>query len=243
VRIACQTYVVDLYQELVAELDGYTAHLSSTVLSEKRFSRDKEGRLAIDPDGAELSCERRRKKIKSLVADLLDPHRKPTFEEAARFERMETFEEKKNLIHRKTDQLIGPAGEAKKGSLTAPGYLTTEKIKGAHSSDWEFDRIMSYVIEECGSPSVAEACSSVSRELEKFLSKASEASLMPLYYSLGLLTKAVVSGVPVGKDREELEGLLSRIEQMTSERKKRGRINERIAEIKRSLHQPGRVQN
>jgi hypothetical protein len=156
---------------------------------------------------------------------------------------METFEEKKNLIHRKTEQLLGRAGEAKRNSSTALACFrhfrqpfSREEIKRAQSSDWEFDRIMSYVIEECDSPSVAEACSSVSRELEKFLSKTSEASLMPLYYSLGPLAKAVLSGVPVAEDREELEGLLSRIEQKTNEWNRRGRLNERIAEIKRLLH-------
>jgi hypothetical protein len=238
VNIACQRYVVDLYDELVGELDGYTAHLSATVLSEKRFPRDEDGRLAIDPVGAQLSCEHRRKRIKSLVADLLDPQRKPVFDEAARFGRMETFAEKKNLIHRKTEQLLGPAGEAKRTSSSTPGCLRqrfSAEVQRAHSSDWEFDRIMSFVIEECDPPSVAEACSSVSRELEKCLSKASKSSLMPLYYALGPLAKALVLGASGAEDREESEELLHRIEQMANERNRKGRLNERIAEIRRSL--------
>jgi hypothetical protein len=96
---ACRGYVVDLCRDLDSAIDGYAMAIS-LLLERPHFQLDPDGRLNIDPPGVAAACERRRRRVRELVARLVDPAQAPFFNDAVRFEASEEFAEKENLIHR-----------------------------------------------------------------------------------------------------------------------------------------------
>jgi hypothetical protein len=194
VQSTCGEYVRDVYAELMSQVDGYAMDLRALLLKEEQFDLGDQGRLRITPPGIEAACEERRKDIKRILSQLLDPRQFPNFPDAFKFDRAETAEEKKHLIHRAAAQLqLNRIGQRS---------AVADREKWADSS-WDFDRIMSYVAAERrpGSRAVKELdeveplIRRASRELGRAKSGSGEGRLMPLDYALQAL-RAVLSYHP-----------------------------------------------
>ena len=186
VRSTCGEYVRDVYAELMSQVDGYAMDLRALLLKEERFDLGDQGRLCITPPGIEAACEERRRDIKRILSQLLDPRQFPNFPDAFKFDRAETVEEKKHLIHRAAAQLqLNRIGQ---------GSAVADREKWADSS-WDFDRIMSYVASGRRPDSrpvreleeVESLIRRASRELGRAKSGSGEGRLMPLDYALQAL--------------------------------------------------------
>jgi hypothetical protein len=219
VRSACRGYVNDLYADLCGLVDAYAMDMRAFLIEEKHFDTDETGRLQVDPPGAAVACERRRRDVKARVSQLLDVRLAPVFEDACRFAMLETFAEKKNLIHRTTDEI-------ERGSRP----LTDAELTRAAVSDWDFDRIAFYVVEERrAAPDLPASIERVRMELEK--ARASEgASHMPLHYSLGPLKVAARVGDTATKS--EVEQVLEDVERLIDDRDGGGQMRMTITEIR-----------
>ena len=140
VHKACRPFIADVFDELVTALDSYTMGISKLV-GKPEFPIDaKTGQVNFDNPGIPRVCERHRKRIKSLVAGLVDERQAPLFDEAFRFEAAETLEEKKRLIHRKKaelDQERAHPDERRQSEVAT-------RLKQCAESDWELDRILYY---------------------------------------------------------------------------------------------------
>lgn len=166
-----------LYGELVAAVDAYAMAMSGFLVEEKHFGFDGQGKLAA-PAGAIKTCEERRKKVNDLVAILADPKSDtPVFDEAVRFADSEP-EHRKSLIHRWEARLES------KDALWAKGNWPTIALR----SEYDFDRIATYLYQEKQNPPEASAAmAAVWREYEKRrINK--DGSYMPLHYSLRALS-------------------------------------------------------
>ncbi len=176
IESACREYVRVLFDRLLGELDGYAMDMSSFLLDEREFAVSKDGSLAIQPRGIEVACEKRRLQIKRLVSTLLDASRAPVLDQSCAFAFLETFEEKKNVIH-SIEARIAEVAEL--------------EIGDAKASDWDLDRIGWHLVQdrlirdEQESATFAEVVDSTRIELEKVGAQPDQsASLMPLHYSL-----------------------------------------------------------
>jgi hypothetical protein len=221
VESECRPYVSVLFDKLIGEIDGYAMDMSSLLLDERKFKVSDGGSLAIEPRGIEVACERRRLQIKKLVSDLIDPRRAPVSDEACAFALLETFEEKKNLIH---------SIEAKISKLV------DFKRDAAAASDWDLDRITWYLVQdwlisERRKPvSIPEAVDSTRIELEKVGAKPERSvGLMPLHYSRAPI-KACLRRLAEGssgqsemlqiaeKALDELQSVLDRVASLLEEK-------------------------
>jgi hypothetical protein len=191
VKANCDQYVRELYTELMTQLDGYAMDLRALLLKEDRFALGEQGRLCI-PLGIEAACEERRKGIKRIFSQLVDPRQSPQFPDAFRFDRAETWEERRHLIHRAATQLQEDL--AAEESAVADGDTWA-------ASNWDFDRIMAFVAEERRpDPRSEEEVESLLRrargELERAKSRERNANLEPLDYALQAL-RGVLGRQPV----------------------------------------------
>jgi hypothetical protein len=100
VRAACPQHEQDLFDMLLAELDGYAMAMGSLLLKPKKFGLGRLGELKIK-ESILTCCEDRRLAIRSLASRLLYPKDAPMREEeAVRFIGAETNEERKMIVHR-----------------------------------------------------------------------------------------------------------------------------------------------
>jgi hypothetical protein len=227
VRAECRPHVGVLFGDLRAQVDAYAMDLGAFLLCEQRFEHDDEGRLKVVPSGAKNALERRRSGIKERVAKLLDPAAAPCFEEACRFELVETFAEKKNLIHRKDDELKGR------------GWPVTDEdrkeLGRAMASDWSFDRIVSYLAREREDVDVPTAVGQVRLEVERVDAQGSGASHMALHYSLRLPRKAIERGVIDGSTVDDVLGALEQVTRVIDGRDAGGQITRELDVIRAGL--------
>ena len=70
---ADNTYLLDLYNQLGAELDGYSMNMGALLLKETHFNVDAQSGRLIVGDGIKRACESRRGRIRQLVTHLLAP--------------------------------------------------------------------------------------------------------------------------------------------------------------------------
>jgi hypothetical protein len=98
VERACRKYVLELLRDLELELDKYGT--ATAELIGRRFTIAPNGMLNIDPPGLEVASEERRARVRRLVARISDPSQAPFFDEAAHFDRLESFTERESLVHR-----------------------------------------------------------------------------------------------------------------------------------------------
>jgi hypothetical protein len=181
VRKACRSFVADVFDELVTALDAYSMGLSKLLGKPESPIDPKTGTVLFDNPGIAIACEYQRKKARSLVSRVVDERQAPILDEAFRFEIAETFEEKKRLIHRKSAE------------LDINGDDPVKFDPACANSDWDFDRILYYLWRERrkqGLKLLAEM-DRTRLELEKVNAKSQGLSLMPLYYSLGPVEKAL----------------------------------------------------
>jgi TIR domain len=200
VHKACRPFVGDVFDDLVSTLDFYAMGLSR-LLGKREFPIDeKTGQVTFDNPGIALACERQRRRIRSVVAQLVDEKQAPVFDEAFRFDAAETFQEQKRLIHRRKAALDREAlNTRQKEQIEA-------KLKPCADSDWDFDRIVYYSWSESRpDPSVfklLEELKRARREFEKISAKSEGISLMPLNYSLGPLERALSPSIGPTQARE-----------------------------------------
>jgi hypothetical protein len=153
---ACAPHERELFQLLLAELDGYAMSIQSLLMSLPRLTLTRQGDLNIDPPVLRC-CEDRRLAVKSLVARLLEPEDQPLLEDAASFIGADTPEERKLIVHRLEERIRQHRESA---YVPAPGvsrqavspHTAIERIlEGVHpkslrASSWDLDRIYYYLL-------------------------------------------------------------------------------------------------
>ena len=144
----------DYYEELVKEVDGYCMALGEHLLKEQEFKR-KAGKLAIEWDILR-PCEERRLKILRVLNHLKDQRGAPIIDESREYRRWDDIEDKKA-------KLIHPFEKKIKEGKVPPGILS-----GGLVSQWEFDRIVYYlVLENRADLNMRSLIECVTTELEK----------------------------------------------------------------------------
>ena len=140
---ADNTYLLDIYNDLVSELDGYSMNMGALLLTETKFPVDIEiGKLAVG-NGIKRACESRRGRIRQLVTHLLAPNCAPVLEsESRRYAKISSFQARKTI-------LIHPAERAIKAEYSGnqPRRLTERELNQSAVSLWEFDRIYFYLVQ------------------------------------------------------------------------------------------------
>jgi hypothetical protein len=156
VKQRCRPYQIELLQQVIRQLDLYEMTMQAYLIEEKLFTLRPDGTLNIPEEIREV-CERRRREVKDAVAGLLDAARAPVFDQSPVFERLETFAEKKNLIHRQAASIRrwikeqtgtgdGWYVRARSADWRVPPVLPPRESFGrAISSDWCCDRIFYYI--------------------------------------------------------------------------------------------------
>ena len=165
---ACRSYVVELFHLLEQELDAYAMAISVLVRKGDSFALDGDGDVEIAPPGLLAACERRRRRVRDLVARLVDPEQAPFCDRAVRFRVAEEPAERMTLVHRLLPDVERLARALGKDELPASWpaeafcfsllmarrvgrrSATFEKDVGPtidlearwRTSEWELDRIM-----------------------------------------------------------------------------------------------------
>jgi hypothetical protein len=155
--------------------------MRALLIKENKFTLVANGRVDIDP-GVVTTCEKRRSDIKELVSRLTDPRWEPVYDEACRFEFLESFSEKKRIIHAKEAEIQRQQKENKE-------FANNETLAKAADSEWTLDRIVYYLVQEAKrSPDLSDATTHIRREFEKVRAQEiARPSLMALNYSLAPL--------------------------------------------------------
>lgn len=214
---ADDTYLLDLYNDLVAELDGYAMNMGALLLTETKFAVDPEiGKLVVG-NGIRRACESRRGRIRHLVTHLLAPNCAPVLEaESRRYAKIASFDARKTIV-------IDPAERAIKeeyGAGPSERRLNDEELDQCASSLWEFDRIYFYLVQErTESTTMAQLIDYVDREFENVRAVDGGASLIPLHYALRALKTRLRAGDESARCAEapELGRLLTKIGQLIIE--------------------------
>jgi len=232
VRRACGTFTIDVYEALIAELSSY-AMATSLLLGKAPFPINASGQVQIEPPGIAVACEQRRLHIKNLLCHLLDAKEAPVFQDAFKFEYLQTFAEKKNLIHRTTAEL-------EKASKAIQPLGPGDKQPDWSISNWDFDRIMYYIYRESHDTCVLnQEMQNTTKELEKVRAKGEGASFMPLHYSLGPIKAAICSTnkEELSDHRQELSNLMDSIRSYveTANADKGGQLRSTLLEINQFL--------
>jgi hypothetical protein len=236
------SYLQDLYELLLSQLDGYAMDMAALLLSEKQFALGDDGKLAV-PEGIRKPCERRRNQVRRLVTQMLTPDGGPVHDkEARRFVKMTTFEEKKALLIYPMQQKIelkmkGGGGEAIENEIV----ITEETLRKCAISWWEFDRIFYYLVQEnCAEPQADQLVKCISQELEKLKSKEEEGSLIPMHYALRAVRTALKSArINLPDERiSEIEDLMSKVKRHLKKtgQDEGGQVKDNISEIMNILN-------
>jgi hypothetical protein len=213
---ADNTYLLDLFNELVAELDGYSMNMGALLLTETKFAVDPEiGKLVVG-NGIKRACESRRGRIRQLVTHLLAPNCAPVLEaESRRYAKTPSFEARKTILIHPAERHI-----QEEQSGNGPKRLTEEELEKCASSLWEFDRIYFYLVQEqTGSASVEQLIDSIQQEFERVRAVEGGSSLVPLHYAIRALKTRVRAGEsPAGSaEASELDRLLTNIERVIND--------------------------
>jgi hypothetical protein len=185
---ADNSYVLDLYNDLLAELDGYSMNMGALLLKEKKFEVNPEEGTLVIGNGIRRACEQRRGRIRKLVAHLLSPNCAPVLEEQSRrYAKITSFEAKKTMLLHPAERAIQQEHDGK-GKPT----LTSGELSSCASSLWEFDRIYFYMMQENSSaPQVDQLSDSLDHEFENIRAVDGGTSLIPLHYVIRALKKSL----------------------------------------------------
>ena len=188
VMSADNTYLLDLFNQLGAELDGYSMNMGALLLKEKQFDVDSQSGRLIVGDGIKRACESRRGRIRQLVTHLLAPNCAPVLEaESRRYAKMSSFDSRKTLLIHPAERAI--RNRASGAAVTVGDKeLTADVLEACAASLWEFDRVCFYMVQEHdGSADTARLLRDVEREFETVRAVDGGGSLIPLYYALRAL--------------------------------------------------------
>ena len=213
VMAADNTYLLDLYNQLGSELDGYSMNMGALLLKETRFEVDRESGKLVVGDGIKRACESRRGRIRQLVTHLLAPNCAPVLEAESRgYAKMSSFDSRKTLLIHPTERLI-QAHTRGKPVKVGETELTKDILQECAASLWEFDRICFYLVQEQSESADTEhRIRDVEQEFESVRSVDGGGSLVPLHYALRALRAAVRSHELSSQSEEELAQLLKNIE-------------------------------
>ena len=164
---ACPQYEQDLFNMLLAELEGYAMAMGSLLLQPKEFDLGELGQLKIEK-GIHTCCEDRRLAIRSLASRLLHPLGSPRREEAVRFMGAETSDERKMIVHRLEGEIRSKWEQTWAETSKSPNYwkqAVADLVRfGQHieneakdsallrhvidfrESSWDLDRIYYYLL-------------------------------------------------------------------------------------------------
>jgi len=184
---ADNSYLLDLYNELLSQLDVYAMNMGALLLTEKKFEVSAEDGKLLIGKGIKTACERRRARIRQLVTHLVAPNCAPVFEqESRRYAKMSTFDEKKTIMIHPVERQIQQARGSKERLK-----VTDEQLERCAASLWEFDRIYFYLVQEnLAGPNVVQLFKCLEQEFEKIRALDGGTSLIPLHYSLRALKRA-----------------------------------------------------
>jgi hypothetical protein len=182
--LQCRPYARELLEQLVEAVDTYAMALE-LLLAPLSYELKANGKRDVPP-GLLAACEQRRKYIKELTSGLADPRQAPVFEDAPRFQAMESFSEKKALVHQFEAWLELTEQDKSKDWRLAQAV----SLSYARTSRWDFDRIAFYLCSERKPPPFDKAVDWVRIEIEKARAD-SEGSHMPLTYCIAPLQKAI----------------------------------------------------
>lgn len=230
VREYTAPHIADYYEELIYAVDGYCMDMEACLLKPQRFSTRKDGKLDIE-DSVLSTCERRRRQILALLNDLMDERGTPILDESRLFRKLVTIEDKKSRCIHPFEERI------KRGEI--PGGI----VPGGLVSQWEFDRIVYFLVQENREDlDMQQLSKCVTNELEKVRAREEEGSLIPLHYAI----RALESGVrrlrqgPMlsAEIQSEVQRVIERIEQYLRGNPSRdagGHINENLVALRASL--------
>ena len=216
------SYLLDLYNELLSQLDGYAMNMGALLLQESHFDVSPENGKLMIGDGIKRACESRRGTIRQLVSHLLAPNCAPVLEsESRRYAKMTSFEAKKTIIIHPAEREIQETWDGKKTSKASE-----EQLKDCAASLWEFDRIYYYLVQEKSVPAdpdqLHRLLESLEEEFEKLRAVDGGSSLIPLHYVIRAL-KCVIARSAAQNAAVELsariESTLRRIEHFLLEYK------------------------
>lgn len=172
-------HVLDYYEELVKEVDGYCMALGAHLLEERRFPKRKTGKLAIE-SAILRPCEDRRRNILRVLNHLKDKSGAPILDESRDYPRWANIEDKKKRFIQPFEQKI------KQGEIP-PGI-----VPGGLISQWEFDRTVYYLVQENRADlNMRALLECVTTELEKVRAREQEGSLIPLHYAIRALERGI----------------------------------------------------
>jgi hypothetical protein len=194
VKAECGRPTVELYRNLLAELDAYAMNMQSLLFSPNEFDLTHDGKLCI-PAGVTAALERRRMAIICLVAQLTDPSQAPILDETVPFDRASCFSERKALIHRAERRIRDDGGFVKRAN---------EQLTDLLDSDWAFDRIVGYLIGEARHRNGHDAAAAAAHELEAVRASRESPTLTPLYYALRWLRNASQDDRATQEDSDQL---------------------------------------
>ncbi|TAH42920.1 MAG: TIR domain-containing protein [Betaproteobacteria bacterium] len=177
-------YVREILGQLTEAVDGYAMALE-LLLAPLSFELNSNGKRDIPP-GLLVPCEQRRRRVKELVSSLADPRRAPVFEDAPRFQAMESFTDKKTLVHQ-FEAWLARSEEDKRKDWRLAAAASSEE---GRTSRWDFDRVAFYLCKEREPPPFKKMVDWLRIEMEQTRAD-SEGSHMPLTYCLGPLRKAI----------------------------------------------------
>ncbi|CAH2402774.1 toll/interleukin-1 receptor domain-containing protein [Mesorhizobium escarrei] len=214
---ADNSYLLDLYNELLEELDGYAMNMGALLLTENRFEiSPDDGKLAIG-NGIKRACESRRGRIRQLVTHLLAPNCAPVLEaESRRYAKIPSFEAKKAIMIHPAEWEIQRTFNGKETSK-----LTKDQLSACAVSLWEFDRIYFYLVQERSvSANIGQLVECLEQEFEKLRAVDGGSSLIPLHYATRA-TKRTLARPAVRRKKAEISTkvrlLLTSIEQFLKE--------------------------
>ncbi len=244
VMTADNSYLLDLYNQLGAELDGYSMNMGALLLKERRFDIDRQsGRLMVG-DGIKRACESRRGRIRQLVTHLLAPNCAPVLEAASRrYAKMSSFDSRKTLLIHPAERAIesrSPGAAVRMGKKE----LTDQVLEACAVSLWEFDRICFYLVQEHdASADIERLVRDVEQEFEHVRAVDGGGSLVPLYYALRALKANVWARELSATSKDELMPLLTSIVQIiTRYRLDPGaQVSDIIADLQSRLGQDERM--
>lgn len=231
------SYLLDLYNELISQLDGYAMNMGALLLQENHFQVSPEnGKLMIGA-GIKRACESRRGTIRQLVTHLLAPNCAPVLEnQSRRYAKMTSFEAKKTIIIHPAEREIQEKWDGKKTSKASE-----EQLKACAASMWEFDRIYYYLVQEksdCGDP--GQLLESLEQEFENLRAVDGGSSLVPLHYVIRALKCVIARSADPNalvKLSPRIESTLTRIERFLSdyELDKGHQVRENIQDLRSYL--------
>lgn len=229
VRRNAAPHLFDYYEELIQAVDGYCMEMETWLLSQVHFDTRKDGKLDM-ADAILGPCERRRRQILGLLNDLKDEHGRPILDESRLYRKLLTVKDMKQLIQ-PFEQRI-KQGEIPEGLV--PRGLT---------SQWEFDRIVYYLIQENRADfSMEHVIECIMTELEKVRAREEEGSLVPLHYAIRALERGLwkfrrgqTLSAEIKSDVRRLAERVERYLRAKSSRDAGGHIKENLAALLKAL--------